>query len=82
MDLREQFGAAGRQACLAVGQPGSTQRLPAAIPSDEELAAGVPARRRPPATPQRLAPGRSAGQGGRLAGESRARPAPVAGKEA
>jgi putative transposase len=33
-----QFGVSERRACRVVGQPRSTQRLPAAVPSDDELA--------------------------------------------
>src|ERR1022692_3155072 len=36
--LQEQFGVSERRACAVVGQPRSTQRLPAPIPDDEELA--------------------------------------------
>ena len=36
--LREQFGVSERRACAVVGQPRSTQRLPAPVPSDDELA--------------------------------------------
>jgi putative transposase len=36
--LREQFGVSERRACLVTGQARSTQRLPAPVPSDEELA--------------------------------------------
>ena len=36
--LREQFGVSERRACAVVGQPRSTQRLPAPVPTDEELA--------------------------------------------
>ena len=38
MALQEQFGVSERRACRVVGQPRSTQRLPAPIPTDEELA--------------------------------------------
>lgn len=38
MMLRERFGVSERQACKAVGQPRSTQRLPArVVPDDEQL---------------------------------------------
>jgi putative transposase len=36
--LREQFGVSERRACAVLGQPRSTQRLPAPVPSDDELA--------------------------------------------
>jgi putative transposase len=36
--LQEQFGVSERRACRVVGQPRSTQRLPAPVPSDDELA--------------------------------------------
>ncbi len=36
--LQEQFGVSERRACKVVGQPRSTQRLPAPVPTDEELA--------------------------------------------
>jgi len=36
--LQEQFGVTQRRACRVVGQPRSTQRLAAPVPSDEELA--------------------------------------------
>ena len=36
--LRSQFGVSERRACAVVGQPRSTQRLPAPVPGDEELA--------------------------------------------
>jgi len=36
--IREQFGVSERRACRVVGQARSTQRLPAPIPTDEELA--------------------------------------------
>jgi putative transposase len=38
MVLQGQFGVSERRACRLVGQPRSTQRLPAPVPSDEELA--------------------------------------------
>ena len=38
MALRERFGVTERRACRVVGQPRSTQRLPARVPADEELA--------------------------------------------
>jgi putative transposase len=38
VSLREQFGVSERRACLVVGQPRSTQRLPPPVPTDEELA--------------------------------------------
>ena len=36
--LQEQFGVTERRACRVVGQPRSTQRLPAPVPTDDELA--------------------------------------------
>jgi len=36
--LQERFGVSERRACAVVGQPRSTQRLPAPEPGDEELA--------------------------------------------
>src|SRR5271157_6097082 len=36
--LQAQFGVSERRACVVVGQPRSTQRLPAPMPGDEELA--------------------------------------------
>ena len=36
--LQERFGVSERRACQVVGQPRSTQRLPAPVPSDDELA--------------------------------------------
>jgi putative transposase len=36
--IREQFGVSERRACRLTGQSRSTQRLPAPVPSDEELA--------------------------------------------
>jgi putative transposase len=36
--IREQFGVTERRACRVVGQPRSTQRLPAPVPTDDELA--------------------------------------------
>ena len=38
MALCEQFGVSERRACRLVDQPRSTQRLPAPVPTDEELA--------------------------------------------
>ena len=38
MALRAQFGVSERRACRVVGQARSTQRLPAPVPSDDELA--------------------------------------------
>jgi putative transposase len=36
--IREQFGVSERRACRVTGQARSTQRLPAPVPSDDELA--------------------------------------------
>jgi putative transposase len=36
--LKERFGVSERRACRVVGQPRSTQRIPAPIPTDDELA--------------------------------------------
>jgi len=36
--IREQFGVSERRACRVVGQARSAQRVPAPIPTDEELA--------------------------------------------
>ena len=38
MVLCQRFGVSERRACRVVGQPRSTQRLPAPVPSDDELA--------------------------------------------
>src|SRR5579875_146579 len=38
MHLCEQFGVSERRACAVIGQPRSTQRLAAPVPSDDELA--------------------------------------------
>lgn len=38
MALQEQFGVSQRRACAVLGQPRSTQRLAAPVPSDDELA--------------------------------------------
>ena len=38
MALQQRFGVSERKACKVVGQPRSTQRLPAPVPSDDELA--------------------------------------------
>ena len=36
--LEERFGVSERRACAVIGQPRSTQRLPAPVPSDDEMA--------------------------------------------
>ena len=38
MVLTERFGVSERRACRVIGQPRSTQRLPAPVPTDYELA--------------------------------------------